>query len=155
MQRVIWLSEIGELFYIADGSSRYLLNNGIFFRSRQNGCKPRVIYPRCVLFKRWIYYIIIRGCSLYRKFCWELVNPLTPELNPSAQRFLTRFFTGDFVSLNVHLINLKEPCVLYIGRAHRYPSNTLFYIFFQQIYVLNFLKMMHSPFYLFKMPFIS
>jgi hypothetical protein len=25
-------------------------------------------------------------------------NPLTPELNPSAQRCLTRFFTGDFPS---------------------------------------------------------
>jgi hypothetical protein len=24
------------------------------------------------------------------------VNPLTPELNPSAQRCLPRFFTGDF-----------------------------------------------------------
>jgi hypothetical protein len=28
----------------------------------------------------------------------EMFNPLTPELNPSAQRCLTRFFTGDFVS---------------------------------------------------------
>jgi hypothetical protein len=26
------------------------------------------------------------------------VNPLTPELNPSAQRSLTSFFTGDFAS---------------------------------------------------------
>jgi hypothetical protein len=26
------------------------------------------------------------------------VNPLTPELNPSAQRCLKRFFTGDFAS---------------------------------------------------------
>jgi hypothetical protein len=26
------------------------------------------------------------------------VNPLTPELNPSVQRWLTRFFTGDFAS---------------------------------------------------------
>jgi hypothetical protein len=25
-------------------------------------------------------------------------NPLTLELNPSAQRCLTRFFTGDFAS---------------------------------------------------------
>jgi transcription termination factor Rho len=25
-------------------------------------------------------------------------NPLTPELNPSPQRYLTRFFTGDFAS---------------------------------------------------------
>jgi hypothetical protein len=27
-----------------------------------------------------------------------LFNTLTPELNPSAQRCLTRFFTGDFAS---------------------------------------------------------
>jgi hypothetical protein len=26
------------------------------------------------------------------------INPLTPELNPSAQHCLTRFFTGDFAS---------------------------------------------------------
>jgi hypothetical protein len=26
------------------------------------------------------------------------VNPLTPELNPSAPHCLTRFFTGDFAS---------------------------------------------------------
>jgi hypothetical protein len=26
------------------------------------------------------------------------INPLTPELNPSAQRYLTRYFTGDFAS---------------------------------------------------------
>jgi hypothetical protein len=26
------------------------------------------------------------------------INPLTAELNPSAQRSLTRFFTGDFAS---------------------------------------------------------
>jgi hypothetical protein len=33
---------------------------------------------------------------------WEvsenLINPLTPELNPSAQHCLTKFFTGDFAS---------------------------------------------------------
>ena len=27
-------------------------------------------------------------------------------------------------------INLQEPCVLYIGRAHRYPPDVSFYIFF-------------------------
>jgi hypothetical protein len=29
---------------------------------------------------------------------YVMINPLTPELNPSAQRCLTRFFTGDFAS---------------------------------------------------------
>jgi hypothetical protein len=28
----------------------------------------------------------------------RLFNPLTPELNSSAQRCMTRFFTGDFAS---------------------------------------------------------
>jgi hypothetical protein len=31
--------------------------------------------------------------------------PLTPELNPSAQRCLTRFFTGDFASWTIHFVN--------------------------------------------------
>jgi hypothetical protein len=31
-------------------------------------------------------------------FLVMLFNPLTPELNPSAQRCLTRFFTGNFSS---------------------------------------------------------
>jgi hypothetical protein len=26
--------------------------------------------------------------------------------------------------------NLQEPCVLYIGRAYRYPPDVAFYIFF-------------------------
>jgi hypothetical protein len=29
---------------------------------------------------------------------YHQLNPLSPELNPSAQRSLTRFFTGDFAS---------------------------------------------------------
>jgi hypothetical protein len=33
---------------------------------------------------------------------WCRFNPLTPELNPSAQRFLTRFLMG---------ILLLEPCI--------------------------------------------
>jgi hypothetical protein len=36
------------------------------------------------------------------------LNPLTPELNPSAQRCLTRFFTGDFASWTMHFINMRE-----------------------------------------------
>jgi hypothetical protein len=32
--------------------------------------------------------------DIYWRVC--MFNPLTPELNPSAQRCLPRFFTGDF-----------------------------------------------------------
>jgi hypothetical protein len=34
----------------------------------------------------------------WRKLHSEELNHLKPELNPSAQRCLTRFFTGDFAS---------------------------------------------------------
>jgi hypothetical protein len=34
------------------------------------------------------------------------INPLTPELNPSELRCLTRFFTGDFASWTVHFVNI-------------------------------------------------
>jgi hypothetical protein len=34
------------------------------------------------------------------------INPLTPELNPSAQPSLTRFFAGDFASWTVHFVNI-------------------------------------------------
>jgi hypothetical protein len=34
------------------------------------------------------------------------INPSTSELNPSAQRCLKRFFTGDFASLTVHFVNI-------------------------------------------------
>jgi hypothetical protein len=53
-------------------------------------------------------------------------------------------------------INLKEPCVLYVGQTHHYPPKTPFYIFFQQIYILNFFNTLYNlRFFLFKMPFIS
>jgi hypothetical protein len=35
-----------------------------------------------------------------------MLNPLTPELNPSAQRCLTGFFTGDFFSWTVYFVNI-------------------------------------------------
>jgi hypothetical protein len=35
-----------------------------------------------------------------------LVNHLTPELNPSAQRCLTRFCGGNFASRTVHFVNI-------------------------------------------------
>ena len=32
--------------------------------------------------------------------------------------------------ITITMLNLSKPCVLYIGRAHRYPPNTPFYNFF-------------------------
>jgi hypothetical protein len=34
------------------------------------------------------------------------INPLKPELNRSAQRCVTRFFTGDFASGTVHFFKI-------------------------------------------------
>jgi hypothetical protein len=54
-------------------------------------------------------------------------------------------FGTDFTETHkIRWFNLQEPCVLYIGRAQHYPQKTQFYIFFQQIYVLNFLNMLHT-----------
>jgi hypothetical protein len=45
-------------------------------------------------------------------------------------------------------INLYEPCVLYIGRAHRYSPEILFYIYFLTNIRTEFFKhAAHSPFF--------
>jgi hypothetical protein len=46
---------------------------------------------------------------------------LTLELNTSAQRCLTRYFTGDFASLTVHFVNI---CV---------KNQQIYQLFFQYI----------------------
>jgi hypothetical protein len=46
------------------------------------------------------------SCGQWRGSLDHVVNPLTPELNPSAQRCLTRFFTGEFASWTVHFIDI-------------------------------------------------
>jgi hypothetical protein len=45
-----------------------------------------------------IYYYLITRLTF--------INILTPELNPSAQRCLTRFFFGYFASLTVNFVNI-------------------------------------------------
>jgi hypothetical protein len=45
-----------------------------------------------------IFLCVMRVSGLKKNICSALFNPLTPELNPSAQRCLKRFFTGDFAS---------------------------------------------------------
>jgi hypothetical protein len=42
-----------------------------------------------------MYQSVTRGVSDSSFVCF---NPLTPELNPTTQRYLTRFFIGDFAS---------------------------------------------------------
>jgi len=48
-------------------------------------------------------------------------------LTPQQDR---NVFTTDKITTKLQLLNLKEPCVLYIGRVYRYPPDVAFYIFF-------------------------
>jgi len=53
-------------------------------------------------------------------------------------------------------INLLTPNVNYSGRTAPLTSKVTFFIFIQQIYVLNILNTVYTPrFFLFKMQFVS
>jgi hypothetical protein len=43
-------------------------------------------------------YVYMNVCAYACVCIYAIVNPLTPDLNPTAQRCLTKFFTGDFAS---------------------------------------------------------
>jgi hypothetical protein len=45
-----------------------------------------------------VIFLSSRDRKLESTAGFATINPLTPELNPSAQRCLTRFFTGDISS---------------------------------------------------------
>jgi hypothetical protein len=69
-----------------------------------------------------------------------------------------------FLSTSISRPVLWFPCDLTFSRLmtyiyvvpHRYPPDVAFYIFIQQIYVLNILNMLHTPrSFFFKIPFIS
>jgi hypothetical protein len=62
-----------------------------------------------------IFHILPTECDMYCVWVSEeifffispyIINPLTPELNPSAQRCLTRFLTGDFAYWTLHFVNV-------------------------------------------------
>jgi hypothetical protein len=38
--------------------------------------------------------------------CFTVFNPVTPELNPSSQRCIPRYFTGDFASWTVPFVTI-------------------------------------------------
>jgi hypothetical protein len=52
------------------------------------------------IFKHWSYNVSTRFSSSRHTY------PLTPKLNPSAQRCLTRFLTGVFASWTVNFANI-------------------------------------------------
>jgi hypothetical protein len=46
----------------------------------------------------------LQGCVMW--YSAAFVNPLMPELNPSVQHCLMRFFNGDFASWTMYFINI-------------------------------------------------
>jgi hypothetical protein len=62
-------------------------------------CRQR--NPRPVSLKESCHYAVGR---IDTKMIF--INSLMPELNPSAQRCLTRFVTGNFASWTVHFVNI-------------------------------------------------
>jgi hypothetical protein len=60
----------------------------------QSGLELRIRLKPSPIANGW-YQKSFDKCSLMILF---YINPLTPELNPSAQRCMTRFFNGDFAS---------------------------------------------------------
>jgi hypothetical protein len=68
----------------------------------------------------------------------KIINPLTPELNPSAQRCLTRYFYWRFCFLNVHFVNICMKTNKYINYSFSllitYGSS---YIFWHYIAILR------------------
>jgi hypothetical protein len=61
---------------------------------------------RVTLYVYWLSLSTLCKADQKTSCGMQAVNPLTPELNPSAQRCLTRFFTGDFASWTVHFVNI-------------------------------------------------
>jgi hypothetical protein len=74
---------------------------------------PRDIYlqrSQCILSQHvHIYQIralkVLHKSKIYLRRTWKSIKPLMPELNPSAQRCLTRCFTGHFASWTVNFVN--------------------------------------------------
>jgi hypothetical protein len=60
------------------------------------------------------------------------INPLTLKLNPSAQRCLTKLFTGDFASWTVHFVNIcvksQQMQQLFIQFINPLPPNDIYVV---------------------------
>jgi hypothetical protein len=55
---------------------------------------------------RWRYWVPKYWYPSTKILDGTAINPLMPELNPSALCCLTRFFTGDFASWTVNFVNI-------------------------------------------------
>jgi hypothetical protein len=57
----------------------------------------RTVWTERIIFLTWNFVVLEVTLGF---------KPLTPELNPSAQRCLTIYFTGDFGSWTMHFVNI-------------------------------------------------
>jgi hypothetical protein len=53
----------------------------------------------------FMFYIFQHICMCCPRVGYFVINPLTPELNPSEQRCLPKYFTGDLNIMTVRLHN--------------------------------------------------
>jgi len=87
-----------------------------------------------------IFELVRRNSYVITEIDWSIVDYL-----------LLRFYPSVFQN-----INLLTPNVNYSGRTAPLTSKVAFYVFIQQIYVLNILNMLYTlRFFLFKMQFVS
>jgi hypothetical protein len=79
----------------------------------------------------------------------EFTQDLATSLHAETAKFSLK--------LSILLLQGPDPRVLYTGRAYRYPPYVAFYIylFSTNISTEYFKHAAHSPFFLFKMQFIS
>jgi hypothetical protein len=79
-------------------------------------------------------YTTSQYCRTRRGLHFKTLNPLTPELNPFAQRCLTRFFTGDFASWTAHFVKI---CV------KNQQMQQLFIQFINYVWYLRHVSVLH------------
>jgi hypothetical protein len=79
---------------------------GVYKECQNTGCALCTSCTNLVLLKQpqTLKWYLISVIIIFQTI--HSINHLTPELNPSAQRCLTRFFTGDFASRAVHFVNI-------------------------------------------------
>jgi len=84
--------------------------------------------------------------SLSREAGGTFLEPEVSLLFSQAPASGTCFSQSDRVDIDKHYsFNLSEPCVLYIGRAYRYPPDVAFYIYiFFNNKVLSILNILNA-----------
>jgi hypothetical protein len=106
------LKQVGNLLNpLSSKCKRCKYIKGSFDNFEYNRAAPNQWTAFSEPYKTTLPYVFKAWCLILKKFDFTLsslchFNPLKPELNPSAQRCLMRYFTGDFASWTVHFVNI-------------------------------------------------